>query len=257
MRGALAVAAGYAVSFFLGVIATLPMHAGEWFGDATIDDTSPSLLIMALGSRVLGAFLGGMTTARLAPTKPRLHAAVLAGLLVIVSIPGLLKSESPGWYMPVMAILVAAAAVAGGIMGSASGASGVHRTATLRRPPGRTSGSRETQVALAVFLLLSSTIITVGFGHGGMILGLALFLWPTAAVIGVVVSAAVIAAALKLDSWNFAVVCTIAAFPVIAGLLMIWNSEGFQLFTLASAVPFLALWAGIVARAMSHARAER
>ena len=256
LRGVFAVAAGFAVYLLLGAVATFPTLAGELLGDTAVDDTGPAFLAMNLGSRVLGAFLGGMATARLARTKPRRHAEVLAGLLVIFSIPDLLRGEVSRWNVPTVAVLVVIAAVAGGIMATASGESGGRRRATLRRSPGRPPESRAGQLVLAVFFLLSSTTIAVGFGHGGMVLGLALFLWPMAAVIAAVVSAAVIAAAVMLDSWNFAVVCTIAAFPVIAGLLMIWNSEGFQLFTLASAVPFLAFWIGIVARAMSRARAQ-
>ena len=78
-----------------------------------------SYLTANLTLSALAAVVGGYVTARMAPARPMVHVAVLALLIVALSI---LSSRSPmstgqpGWYKRILPFLGLVGAVAGGIL---------------------------------------------------------------------------------------------------------------------------------------------
>jgi hypothetical protein len=67
----------------------------------------------------MGALLGGWVTARMAPDREMLHVFALAGLIVLMSLPGLLgygpsAPEQPAWYLYTLPLLGVGGAILGG-----------------------------------------------------------------------------------------------------------------------------------------------
>lgn len=78
----------------------------------------PSWLIIKLILAILGAALGGMITARLAPARPLAHTFVLAGLMFILSIAAVVVSfgSEPLWFQMGLLVTSAIATSAGGLL---------------------------------------------------------------------------------------------------------------------------------------------
>ena len=68
-----------------------------------------AFLVVLLGW-VLGSFLGGIVTARIAPHAPVAHALVLGGLLTLAGIANNLMIPPPGWFwIPTLLVFLPAA----------------------------------------------------------------------------------------------------------------------------------------------------
>jgi small-conductance mechanosensitive channel len=83
---------------------------------------TPSYLTANLTLSALAAVVGGYVTARMAPARPMVHVAVLALLIVALSI---LSSRSPmstgqpRWYQRALPVIGLAGAAVGGLLGTA------------------------------------------------------------------------------------------------------------------------------------------
>jgi hypothetical protein len=112
MRSFGAVVAGAVLTVLLvsiGTVAAAAVLAGA-DGSATGGYLAANVLL-SFGAAVAGGWL----VARLAPRRPLVHAAVLAGFLVVASLPMIASPAAgqPAWYPPLMAVLGAAGVMSG------------------------------------------------------------------------------------------------------------------------------------------------
>jgi hypothetical protein len=78
-------------------------------------------LVPALGLRFVGAVLGGWLAARVAPRAPFAHAAVLAMLVLILSVGSMASAAGyPMWYGAAAVILGVGGVLAGGWLRTAA-----------------------------------------------------------------------------------------------------------------------------------------
>ncbi len=118
LRSLVAVLAGLVVTIALVMVATLVLTASF---DLPIDGepTSAYLTLNLLTSAVAG-IAGGATAMKLAPHTPHGHVLVLAGVLVLLSLPTLLNAPAPGqppWYGIVISIVGPVSVLIGGLLG--------------------------------------------------------------------------------------------------------------------------------------------
>ena len=126
MKSLIAVMAGIVVS---GVTGALVQSGGDallaaWMGIEPIsaqgaaalgtDRATESLLVMLLGY-FLGPMAGGYVAARLAPVKPRLHAAGVGAFQMVFAVIALLLFPHPAWF----AVATVLAFVPGALVGAA------------------------------------------------------------------------------------------------------------------------------------------
>lgn len=119
-RSIAAVLVGYLVTAVLVIVGTVAASAALLPGagrDPTV--VVPTLyLAVNLGLSLLAAAAGGYVCGWIAPARPFLHAAILAGLFEILSLSMALSSGAapgqPRWYPWVIGLLGMAGVLAGG-----------------------------------------------------------------------------------------------------------------------------------------------
>lgn len=118
-RGVLAVVAGLftVVALDLGIDAI--MHAIGAFpsGKQPMNDRQ---CLLGVSYRLIDGIIGGYVAARLAPGKPLLHAAVLGGIGIVLSLVGAIVTWNmnlgPRWYsVALVAVALPCAAIGGAI----------------------------------------------------------------------------------------------------------------------------------------------
>lgn len=121
LRSVAAVILGFVVLTFGSVLTGQLLL--RLFAEASGTALSANFIAASLGARGLITILAGFLTALAAPRAPRLHAGVLAAILVFFSLASLagLSSASgdpygPAWYPVVMLALGPAGALAGGAL---------------------------------------------------------------------------------------------------------------------------------------------
>ena len=125
MRSILCVVAGFVVMMAVWMAATAAatelIVEGGLFGAATGPRSAlpPEYFAANLLMSAMGAMLGGWVTARLAPSAEMAHVLALAGLMILMSLPGLLgygesQVAQPQWYIYGLPILCVSAAILGG-----------------------------------------------------------------------------------------------------------------------------------------------
>jgi hypothetical protein len=102
-----AVVAGFATTFALSTAIDAGLHATGVFPPLGVR-MSDSLFVLALGYRGLATIAGGWLTARLAPSSPMRHAAILAVVGTLAGLGGVAVSLThpelgPLWY-PVLLV---------------------------------------------------------------------------------------------------------------------------------------------------------
>jgi MFS family permease len=126
MKSLIAVMAGIVVSGVTGALAQAGGDAllAAWMGIEPItaqgaaalgtDRATESLVVMVLGY-FLGPLAGGFIAARLAPSRPKAHAAMVGGFQMIFGVIALLLFPHPVWF----AVATALAFVPGALVGAA------------------------------------------------------------------------------------------------------------------------------------------
>lgn len=106
LRSIAAVLAGFAVVAVLS-IATDAVLEHSVLPAMNTAEASPPLLALALAYRVLFGVVGGYVTARLAPTRPVLHAIVLGAIGTVLGAIGVSVMWRLGnhWYPIALAVL--------------------------------------------------------------------------------------------------------------------------------------------------------
>ena len=121
-RSILAVVGGFASIVLVVLISTFaatalmlpPAPAGE------LPQPTGAYLGVNLLSGLVAAVLGGYLAGRLAAHRPLMHAAVLAAVLIIMSIISAASGSEasaamqPGWYSPAIAVIGVVGVIAGG-----------------------------------------------------------------------------------------------------------------------------------------------
>ncbi|MDQ2877689.1 MAG: hypothetical protein M3R41_01255 [Pseudomonadota bacterium] len=104
IASAAAVVAGFLVTAIASTAADAVMHAMHVFPTSP-RAMSDALLALASGYRAVFTVLGGYVTARLAPTHPTRHAAILAGIGFLAGCAGVVAyymvgggALGPAWY---------------------------------------------------------------------------------------------------------------------------------------------------------------
>lgn len=125
-RSILVVAGGFAAimaSVIAGTfIATLAFMPGGASAMLTPPPPGTVLPFAYLASNLLvsfgGAVLGGWLAARFAKASPMGHAAAVAGIMLLMSVPELFRADEPngppGWYRPILPLLGVTGAFVGG-----------------------------------------------------------------------------------------------------------------------------------------------
>jgi hypothetical protein len=114
-----------ALSIFSGLVTVmalvmLSVVAGtKLFGvsQGQVSQAPAAYLIFNITTSLLAAVLGGYVTALVATRTPLIHALVLAGLFLLMALPGLIGGAQPGqpkWYPAVMAVGMVLAIFLGG-----------------------------------------------------------------------------------------------------------------------------------------------
>ncbi len=120
LRGVAAVVLGFLVLTFGAVLIGRVVISATGIGPE--DPLTSTFVGTNLGLRLVLAMLAGYLTARAAPRAPRVHAGVLAGVLVFVgiaSMAGLAASgevQDPTWYPAVMMFVGPVGVVVGGAL---------------------------------------------------------------------------------------------------------------------------------------------
>lgn len=123
LRGVAAVILGFAVLTFGSVLTGRLLISTLGVGVGTAPDTT--FIAVSLTTRLVITVLAGFLTALAAPRAPRLHAGVLAAILVffsLASIAGLTASGEPygpTWYPIAMLVMGPVGVMAGGMLRSA------------------------------------------------------------------------------------------------------------------------------------------
>jgi len=99
-----AVVAGFLVTAVASIATDALMHAAGVFPD-NAQRMSGALFALAASYRALFTIAGGYTTARLAPSRPMLHAWILAGIGLAAGLAGVVAyylvggaELGPAWY---------------------------------------------------------------------------------------------------------------------------------------------------------------
>jgi hypothetical protein len=101
-----AIAAGFASVFVATTAVDIVLHATGVFPPMDAPPMSNALFGLALAYRVVFDVAGAALTARMAPHKPMLHAAILGGLGTLLCIAGAVAmwNAGPHWYPLVLAV---------------------------------------------------------------------------------------------------------------------------------------------------------
>ncbi|WP_419943143.1 hypothetical protein [Candidatus Palauibacter sp.] len=122
LRGVAAVILGFAVLTFGSVLTGRLLMSTLGVGPGTPPDAA--FISASLGTRLLITVLAGFLTALAAPRAPRVHAGVLAAILVFFSLASLAGLSSSGepygptWYPVVMLVMGPVGVLAGGSLRS-------------------------------------------------------------------------------------------------------------------------------------------
>ena len=114
-----AVLAGILVGAVLSIVTDVVLHAANVFPPWD-QPASNALLLLATAYRTVYSVAGSYVTARLAPNRPMLHALVLGGLGLLVSIVGTVVTWNKGpafgphWYPVALVVLAIPQCWAGG-----------------------------------------------------------------------------------------------------------------------------------------------
>ncbi|WP_423926503.1 hypothetical protein [Candidatus Palauibacter sp.] len=120
LRGVAAVILGFAVLTFGSVLTGRLLISTLGVGPGTAPDTA--FIGASLGTRLVITVLAGFLTALAAPRAPRVHAGVLAAILVFFSLASLAGLSSSGepygptWYPVVMLVMGPVGVLAGGAL---------------------------------------------------------------------------------------------------------------------------------------------
>jgi hypothetical protein len=116
-----AVAAGLVTIVVTHTLADAVMHRAGVFPPAG-KPMSDGLFALAVGYRVLLSIGGAYVTARLAPSSPRKHALVLAGIGLVLSTLGVIARLAVGpelgplWYPLVLVLVTVPCCLAGALL---------------------------------------------------------------------------------------------------------------------------------------------
>ncbi len=122
LRGVAAVILGFAVLTFGSVLTGRLLISTLGVGSGTPPDAA--FIGASLGTRLVITVLAGFLTALAAPRAPRVHAGVLAAILVFFSLASLAGLSSSGeaygptWYPVVMLVMGPVGVLAGGALRS-------------------------------------------------------------------------------------------------------------------------------------------
>ena len=125
MRSIICVVAGFIVVMVVvtaGTAATTELIVpGGLFGAAAAPATElPANYFAAnLTVSIMAAVLGGWVTARMAPSREMLHVLALSGLIILMSIPGIMGYDQsqvvqPVWYVYLLPVLGVGGVLLGG-----------------------------------------------------------------------------------------------------------------------------------------------
>jgi Kef-type K+ transport system membrane component KefB len=115
LRSIIALVGGFAIMAFL--MFALVAIAAWIIGARAGDQYSPAMLGATIGLFAIAALAGGYATASLAPGRPRLHATVLAAMVLAMTI-SMISSPQPGaprWFSVTLALIGPIFAVLGGV----------------------------------------------------------------------------------------------------------------------------------------------
>lgn len=125
-RSILVVAGGFAAIMatviagtFLATLAFMPGGASAMLTPPAPGTLLPTGYLAAnLVVSLVGAVVGGWLAARFAKGSPMAHAAALASIILLMSVPELFKADEPngppGWYRPILPVLGVTGAFLGG-----------------------------------------------------------------------------------------------------------------------------------------------
>jgi hypothetical protein len=119
MKSALALLAGLVVVIVLTSIADVAMHASGAFPSPRSSMT-PAHYLISTAYRIVISILGCWLVARLAPTRPMLHALILGGIGTAIAIAGAAMTWNSGpefgprWYPIALAVTALPCAWIGG-----------------------------------------------------------------------------------------------------------------------------------------------
>ena len=117
-RSLVAVVAGLVVAVVI-VVALSNMGAAI-LGVPSGGPPTDGYLAFNLAASALAGLAGGATASRIAAHTPHGHAIALAGVILLLSLPGLFSAPAPGqpsWYPIVLSILGPVSVMAGGLIG--------------------------------------------------------------------------------------------------------------------------------------------
>ena len=116
-RSVIAVIAGLVVAVVLVIV--LSNLGSAVFGDPSGGPPTTGYLAFNLAASALAGLAGGATASRIAAHTPHGHAIALAGVILLLSLPGLFSAPAPGqpsWYPVVLSILGPASVLVGGLI---------------------------------------------------------------------------------------------------------------------------------------------
>jgi hypothetical protein len=105
LRSIIALVGGFAILAFVWFV--LVAIFAVVIGARAADQFSPAMLGAKIVLFALAAIAGGYATASLAPTRPRLHAIVLAGMVLAMTI-SMMANPQPGaarWFPATLAVI--------------------------------------------------------------------------------------------------------------------------------------------------------
>ena len=118
LRSIGAIVAGFLVTSVLALTAdaVMIMLVPDMMRDGRVN--GPGILLIMLAYSGLSAVAGGYVSARLAPSRPMLHAMILGGIALALSIlaPAMFWSAGPVWYHAAAVGLVLPSAWLGGTL---------------------------------------------------------------------------------------------------------------------------------------------
>jgi hypothetical protein len=116
LRSIIALVGGFAIMAFL--MFALVAIAAWVIGARAGDQYSPAMLGANIGLFAIAALAGGYATASLAPGRPRLHAAVLAGMVLAMTVSTIASppAGAPRWFPVTLAVIGPVFAVLGGVL---------------------------------------------------------------------------------------------------------------------------------------------
>ena len=115
LRSIIALVGGFAILAFVWFV--LVAIVALVIGARAADQFSPAMLGAKIALFAFAAVAGGYATASLAPARPRLHATVLAAMVLAMTI-SMIASPQPGaprWFSVTLAMIGPTFAVLGGV----------------------------------------------------------------------------------------------------------------------------------------------